>query len=362
MKEVLLLIPNLKGGGAERVVVDLVNNFKSKKYNLTLMTLYDVGINKELLNDHVRYKFFRKHQIRGIWRIYKLIPAKILHRIIIRDKYDIEIAYLEGIVTKIISGGNNKVKKIAWLHCELTNHEKYFLKIYGSATKFRCVYSKFNKIACVSKDVRKSFSDKLLLGFENLAIVHNVIDQDRILGLADEINSFTPNDSVINFVSVGRLVEQKGYKRLLSVFRMLKDYPIHLHILGDGPDYEYLCNYIKDNNLRNVTLLGFIKNPYSYMKKMDCYICSSFQEGYSTAVAEALILHLPVISSKCSGSEELCSLGRGIVCENSESGIHDGILEYLNDNLKIKEAASNNKMLKEDALKSFHDLLDDVMK
>lgn len=346
-KKVLVLIPNLKGGGAERVVTNLVNLYKSNNYELTLMTLFDVGSNKELINTNVRYRYFLKNQVRGIWRIFKLIPAKLLHKIIIKEKYDIEIAYLEGMATKIVSGGCENVKKITWIHCELTNHEKYFLEMYRNSNEFRRVYSLFDKIVCVSNDVKISFTSSLLKDFSNIYVVHNVLDEKRIFQLSMKRNKIEIDENKINFVSVGRLVNQKGYKRLLSIFYDFKERKdIHLYILGEGPDYKYLSKYLYENSIKNVTLLGFINNPYSFIKKMDCFICASFQEGFSTSVAEALILGVPVISTKCSGSEELCSEGAGIVCDNNSEGLKKAIISYLNCielQKKMKENAKKKK-------------------
>lgn len=361
MKKVLILIPNLKGGGAERVVVDLVNNFESLEYDVTLMTLYDKGINKKLISDKVKYRYFCKHQIRGIWRIYKIIPRKLLHKLIIKHEYDIEIAYLEGMATKVIAGGNENIRKIAWLHCELTNHLDYFMEMYRNIGEFREVYSKFNKIVCVSEDVKTSFQNDFLNGFSNLKVVHNVIDDERILYLAQQEVSLNISHDVLNFVSVGRLVEQKGYQRLLRIFNRLKNEKVHLYILGEGPDSKKLKEYIKKNNLSNVTMMGFQKNPYNIISKMDCYICSSFQEGFSTAVAESIILNVPIISTQCSGSRELCDSGVGIVCENSEEALYNTIKKYIRSkNIRddMKNAVNEKRIIKQDSINDFIDLLD----
>ena len=69
MKKVLVLIPSLRGGGAEKVVVNLVNNFYSTEYEITLMTIFDSGINKKFLKPNVLYKTHFLFYIRGFWRI-----------------------------------------------------------------------------------------------------------------------------------------------------------------------------------------------------------------------------------------------------------------------------------------------------
>ena len=83
-------------------------------------------------------------------------------------------------------------------------------------------------------------------------------------------------------------------------------YAFELWILGDGEEREMLQHYICKKQLEDcVTLWGFQTNPYAFMTQSDLFVCSSISEGYSTAVTEALILGLPVVTTDCSGMNEL---------------------------------------------------------
>ena len=64
MKRILFFITSLAGGGAEKVLVNLVNNLDKTKYEVTLLTLFDVGINKQFLKDDVIYKSIFKKSFR----------------------------------------------------------------------------------------------------------------------------------------------------------------------------------------------------------------------------------------------------------------------------------------------------------
>ena len=83
----------------------------------------------------------------------------------------------------------------------------------------------------------------------------------------------------------------------------------------------------------SVTLLGFHKNPYQYVARCNLYVCSSWREGFSTAVTESLVVGTPVVSTNCSGAKEL--LGEndeyGLVVDNSEEGIYQGMRRMLSD-------------------------------
>ena len=104
MKKVLFLIHDLQGGGAEKVLVNLVNNMDHSKFDVTVMTLFDVGVNRRYLSDKVHYKFVYKKMMRGNSHFMKLLTPEQLHKKYIKDTYDIEIAYLEGPCARIISG------------------------------------------------------------------------------------------------------------------------------------------------------------------------------------------------------------------------------------------------------------------
>ena len=81
-----------------------------------------------------------------------------------------------------------------------------------------------------------------------------------------------------------------------------------------------------------VCLLGFHANPYKYLRQGDLFVCSSLSEGYSTAVTEALILGLPIITTDCSGMAELLQNGEcGVITENDEAALYEGLKRLLAD-------------------------------
>ena len=79
-KNILFLITNLEHGGAERVLVNLVNNLDKSKYNITLKTIFDTGINKRYLSSDVNYDFVFSKTFHGIKFITKFLPANVLPR------------------------------------------------------------------------------------------------------------------------------------------------------------------------------------------------------------------------------------------------------------------------------------------
>ena len=117
MIKILFLIHDLGQGGAEKVLVNLLNNLDKTKFDVTLMVLFGGGIHENSLDPSIKLIRIFKKMIPGnsIW--LKLATPRQLHRMFIHDKYDIEIAYLEGPSARIISGcSDKKTKLISWIH------------------------------------------------------------------------------------------------------------------------------------------------------------------------------------------------------------------------------------------------------
>ena len=104
-KKILFLIESFAGGGVEKVFIDLINNMDISKYDITVMSIWDYGVRKKDLRKDVKYKSIFPN-IRGISRVFHNFVEKsdgsLLYKLGIREKYDIEIAFIEGRATKII--------------------------------------------------------------------------------------------------------------------------------------------------------------------------------------------------------------------------------------------------------------------
>ena len=335
MKKVLFFIHDLMHGGAEKVLVNLVNNMDKNKFDVTVLTLFDEGVNKKFLDKSVNYKYVFKKSFRGNTLVLKLFSPQFLYKYMIKDEYDIVVAYLEGSCTRIISGCNDdNVKKFAWVH--ITESKEEFIKSYKSLEEAIECYEKFNKIVCVSNDIVEHF--KSLTGIkENVITKYNTNETEKILKLSKEkIDDVVLDKSYINICSVGKVVESKGFMRIAHVCKKLIDegYKIRIYILGIGNQQNDIEKYLKLNHIENnFNFIGYKENPYKYVSSCDIFVSSSYKEGFSTAVTEALIVGTPVVSTQCSGSHEL--LGKhneyGIVVENDENGLYSGLKKLLDN-------------------------------
>ncbi len=334
-KRILFFIADLGGGGAEKVLVNLVNNLNPDKYDITVRTIFGKGVNEKFLKPHIKYSsLFSFAPFKGFTIIQKLFSPRLLHKLLIKEKFDIEIAYMHHVPTRVISGGALSVLKYAWVH---TQHIS--AGIYRSRNELIECYKKFEGVAFVSDMARQSYKLDYGINLQNAKTVHNVLDTDEIKQKA-EVSIDYLDKTKINLCSVGRLSPEKGYTRLLKSLGRLKEEGItnwHFYLLGEGDELDQLKIIVAGCNLKdNVTFLGFDTNPHKHVKNMDLFICSSFTEGYSTAVTESIILGTPIITTDCSGmSEILGDSGAGRIVENSDDALYEGLKDILSNPMKL---------------------------
>ena len=102
MKKILFFIDTLGYGGAEKVLINLVNNLDKSRYDITLMTIFDEGVNKKYLEKNIKYKSIFKKIFRGNVLFFRMFTPEFLYKLFIKDKYDILVSYLEGNTTRIL--------------------------------------------------------------------------------------------------------------------------------------------------------------------------------------------------------------------------------------------------------------------
>lgn len=328
------MIPTLGGGGAERVLVNLVNNLDRSKYDITIQTIFKAGVNSSFLNPDIKFKEGRLKQFSGNIHVMKLLTPTMLYRMIIDKRYDIVVSYLEGPAARIVAGCPYPDSKlISWVHVEQHSITKAS-RSYRRTSEYINCSNKYHHIVCVAETVKED-----LLSFYTpicpCSVVYNTNEDEKILLLAKEDASDVQLSNQINVFSVGRLVPEKGFDRLIKVHKRLIDGGAihHIYILG-GSNTLKLQAIVDETGVKDTFhLLGFKKNPYKYVSKADLFVCSSFREGFSTAVTEALIMGIPVVSTRVSGAEELLGKNNeyGIVTNLDDDALYEGLKQMLTD-------------------------------
>lgn len=369
MKKILFGITGLTIGGAERVLVDLVNKLASN-YDITIFTLYPKGELEKELNENVKLKSLYDKPYKELSKMGQKLfaPLKVLlfkksiYKKNIKNDYDVEIAFLEGPITRLFSIKNENVRKISWIHNDIS-------LVFGQGVKSKIkkhldekVYDKYNDLVFVSKDNLDKFNKtytNLKIGEEHKKVIYNYIDKERIIKKSNENIDVSFDKNSINFVTVARLVYQKGIDRLIKVHKKLIEggYKHDFYIIGDGPEKEKLEKLIKENNVEETFhLLGQKENPYPYVRQSDYFCLLSRFEGYGMVLEEAKILEKNIIITDTAAREAVEGYSNKYVLENTEEGIYNGLLEVLENNKQEginreneekKEQYDNSNIIKE---------------
>ena len=341
MTKILFFIEELRAGGAEKVLCNLVNAMDQNRFEITVQTLWKADA-AQFLNPGIRYRYC--YAARGaITRVRSRVEALLglTYRLHIRDDYDIECAYLECGATKIMASSTNRhAKKLAWVHCDL---QKKMHEPEGFVAKSKKWYQKYDKVICVSQNVKDAFDAMFDNAFDT-CVLYNTVDDAQIRREAEKALPDWIRKRRLTAVTVGRLSNEKAYDRLLRVHHSLiaRGIDYDLWIIGEGPDRPKLEESIVRNGLsESVKLLGYQTNPYPFMKEADLLICSSHYEGFSTFVTEGLILGKPIVTTDCGGMRELLGDGKyGMIVENEEKALEEGIQKMQkSESLREKYAA-----------------------
>ena len=351
MKRVLFILPSLTMGGLERVQVTLANALQRSGYDVTVMILDD---NRELEDElDRRVTLFRKvykthlgqsvpyirtrYYDDGMWES-RATPEELYRYYVGDDHYDVEVAFFHGLPVKIISGSTNKdALHFAWIHNDFTKIRGFQFN-FSSLEDVRAAYQRLDAVVCVSESARKGFISAIG-DTGNTTTIYNILPTMRIQRMSrKEISYRYPADS-FNLVLVGRLKDShKGQRRLISVVARLnrEGRKVTLALVGDGSDREAIERAIDQHHAQDfVYMAGNQRNPYPYVSGADMLICASYYEGFNLTVAEAMILGVPVISTKCTGPCEILDNGKyGLLVENSRKGLYYGI-KLMADNPQL---------------------------
>ena len=336
MIKILFLIHDLGQGGAEKVLVNLVNNMDRAKFDISVTVLFGGGVNEQFLKPDIKYNAVWPREIPGNSRLMKILSPEKLHKICVKDTYDIEVSYLEGPSARVISGCRNpNTKLVSWIHIEQKTKE-CFAQAFRSYDEAAKCYARFDRLIAVSKTVAEDFAE-LAKPQRSIKVLYNTNETQQILRqCAEDVDEGVFNNDEIKLIGVGSLEKHKGFDRMISITNKLvsEGYAIHLYILGKGSQRSALEDMVKEKQIEeHVTFLGYQTNPYKYISKCDLFVCASLLEGFSTAATEALILGVAVCTVEVSGMKEMLGENNkfGIVTENNEKALHQGIKNLLDD-------------------------------
>lgn len=323
-KKKLIVMNSLGNGGAERALLNLCRRIEEKE-KIFLIVIEGGGEYFDALS-HILpvVEIFSSIDNRLLSRCFFMyFSAKdICSRLFGRNAYDIAIAYIEGLSTYLVSGINSNYK-VACVHANLFSHH-VSAPYYASLKAEYDAYASMDRLIFVSNSVKDGFSERIELRDYESSVIGNIFDIEAI-----NSRSKMEDDSHILYpyiVAVGRLVEVKGFDKLIRAFTKIKkngQEDLKLVIIGDGPLKSALDDLISTLGMKeHITLLGKKENPYPYIKSAQCLVSSSVSEGHPLSIGEAIILGTPIIATSCEGNIGMLAHGRyGYLCESDEDGL-----------------------------------------
>ncbi|WP_115982736.1 MULTISPECIES: glycosyltransferase [Chryseobacterium] len=343
-KKILIRIGSLRHGGAEKVLATFLKNLPKDKYEIDLLlNLYSGKYLPEVpdwitilhLNKGEMITTNRPHEIprkaaRVIYQgILKKFPNLLYKGKLKNKKYDIEFAAIHGMRDEILGSPIKNSKKVVWIHNDLS-------QVKGYTTDEIRKFFGFDKIMVISEKIEQLFHSlaKNEAEKEKIVKIYNPLDTEEFIKKADQpVLNYEFDKNIPTFISVGTVFPQKGFDRLLKVHKKLLDegFQHKILIVGDGYDFENIKKLKSDLGVdETATMLGFTDNPYPYFKNADFYILSSRYEGFPTVLFEAITLKKKIISTEVSGASEMLKDGElGLIVENSEEGIYEGMKKAL---------------------------------
>ena len=359
--KILIQIPQLIFGGAEKVLVSFANDLVSRGHDVTVLETYEKGLLKDQFDKRVKFdaicsKAYTKKYYASLADVKKnpLLLGKLIFSKIVgyekfaqklcskkytNKKFDIAINYLEIENPKFLLNSIKAKKYIQWYHTDVAN-----LDHPEDADKMLDSWKRMDAIICVSKISYENFINRYNDLKDKTYLIYNFFDSQEIEKKSQESFIFETTKPVL--LSVGRMTEPKKYLRFLKVIKKLcnEGYEFSWHVLGNGIQKGEIEQKIKDYNLENIVYLdGLTDNPYKYMKNCDLFVLPSGWEGFPTVTVEAKVLKCPILATDVAGIREQIVHGEtGWIVDNNEDSIYNGLKHLLENPQIIKKIKDNS--------------------
>lgn len=391
-KRVLFVINSLGCGGAEKSLVSLLSVMDYSKYQVDLQMFRAEGMFMGLLDPNVsvlptlpymkycnrdsdakfslRYLLTRVRTTVGL-RMPLSVNGQPLHDAQrywklaggafdpMPQKYDVAIAWGQGNPTHFVATKVNADRKIAFVNVDyiLAGHNKYYDRPF---------YEKYDDIVSVSHALNQSMETVYPDLKERMAVVYDIRNQRLIEKMSTEYVPYEKNIYEKTFVTVGRMVKQKGYDLAVGAAKYLKDRGLNFkwYFVGGGPEMGKIQSLIAQNELQGIVIpVGAKENPYPYVKHADVYIQTSKFEGFCLTLAEARALQIPPVSTNFDAVyNQLRDEENGLIVEMNSESIAQAAERLMTDDRLREKIVSNLKLERignEEEIQKLYDLMEE---
>lgn len=385
-KSILFVIDSLSSGGAEKSLVSLLSILDYKKFEVDLLMFSIDGLYLPLVPEEVNileelnyFKYNKDNDKRNLrieiskiknslllrTPIYKkkYHSAQIISKNIFknlekqRKKYDIAIAYSQGLPTYYVIDKVDANKKLSWIN---TDYKKA-----GYNTKFDVkYYEKYNYIVAVSEKNREVLEEVYPQFKDKIKVIYDIISPKLVIDMANKGKGYIDNFDGIRILTIGRHVHLKGYDMAIDAAKLLKESGVNFrwYSIGEGELTNQLKKQVKDSGLeKEFIFLGTFTNPYPFVKQCDIYCQPSRFEGFGMAIAEAKILNKPIVVTNFDiVYDQIDNEINGIIADMNPDDISRAIINFINNSEKkgsiLKNMQRYNKQ-KKSSIDNFYNLI-----
>ncbi|MBH9538454.1 glycosyltransferase [Novosphingopyxis sp. YJ-S2-01] len=317
-KHLALFLPDMGGGGAERVALSLMEGFVAKGHRVDLVLYRATGLLLPLVPDAVtihELKVDRQHQAIGplVRYLREHKPDAIQAMMWPLPLISILARKLSRVSTRVIGAEHTPLSTAPF------RLRSRFVRLLT-----RHAYSAADNLVAVSEGVAQDMCAFIGLSRESVQVIYNPITLPSNLPLPIEARHLWP-DGTVRLLAVGELKGEKNFALLLDAFALLRrQINASLLILGEGHLRTELENQVRRNGLeRHVVFAGFDMNIWPYFTAADLFVLSSDLEGYGNVLIEAMHAGLPIVSTDCpTGPREILENGRFgtlVPCNDAEA-------------------------------------------
>lgn len=297
---VVFVLPSLNAGGAERVLITLMNRLDRARFEPHFITLNDQGSLRDWIYTDIHFISLGQYK-----KVIHALPSLLLK--LWRIKPDVVFSTMAH-----VNFGVLLLRPFLPLRTRIIVREAIVPSFICETIRkgwlarfcYRTLYPLADLVISPAQTIIDEFRDYLGMKATNHALLYNPVDAERILSPSDTLpQDFENRENTVHFVCAGRLHYQKGFDRLIEALPAL-EHPMNwrLSILGTGEQQPRLQDLIEKNNLTDkVFLTGFTKRPWPIVATADCFLLPSRWEGMPNVVLESLSIGTPVIASAQAG-------------------------------------------------------------
>lgn len=315
MKTIAIVLPDLRGGGAERVSLTLASEFVRAGMSVDLVLGQARGELIGEIPDGVQIIDLAAERLRG------MIPAfaRYLHRAqpaaVLAVMQEVNCVAVLG---RALVRRGKSVRLVLSEHSAPSAQTKSLPNRRGRwliRAFVRMLYPRAEGIVAVSQGVADDLHENFVPRSVRVSVIQNPVDTRLLRERSGERvdHAWLGYRNMPILVAVGNLGPAKDFATLLRAFALLRHQrPARLMILGEGRERSSLESLAAELGITgDVAMPSFVPNPWAWMAKTDLFVSSSRWEGFSMVIAEALALGVPVVATDCpSGPSEILDGGR----------------------------------------------------